>query len=241
MPGLTALQVKNAAPGLHADGRTVPDGTRQRIAILGIPTPDRWQATGLWPGAGQRAVPGASSGGGSGTAHPPPEQRADPPAKTASPALAPTFAAAAACHEAIKGGWSNKRHSDSWLVSVEQHAFPVFGDLPVDEIGNPVVRDALAPIWLTIPETARRILQRIGTVLDFAHIEGWRVHEAALRSIPRGLPRQPAEENHYPAMPYDDVPAFIAELHTLSAGAGRDALFFTIPNAVRSGETRHAT
>src|SRR3546814_4370571 len=78
-----------------------------------------------------------------------------------------------------------------------------------------MVRDALAPIWLTIPETARRILQRIGTVLDYAHIEGWRGEEAALRSVRKGLPRQPTQENHFAALPYADVPALVTRLKKL--------------------------
>src|SRR3546814_117264 len=104
-----------------------------------------------------------------------------------------------------------------------------------------MVRDALAPIWLTIPETARRILQRIGTVLDYAHIEGWRGEEAALRSVRKGLPRQPTQENHFAALPYADVPALVTRLKKLPDTAGRDALLFTILNAVRSGETRLAS
>src|SRR3546814_4696890 len=80
----------------------------------------------------------------------------------------PTFAEAArACHKAIKGGWANKRHSDSWLTSLETHIIPAIGSAPVDQVTSVMVRDALAPIWLTIPETARRILQRNGTGLDY--------------------------------------------------------------------------
>src|SRR3546814_6237719 len=103
--------------------------------------------------------------------------------------------AARVCHKAIKGGWVNKLHSDSWLASLETHIIPAIGSAPVDQVTSVMVRDALAPIWLTIPETARRILQRIGTVLDYAHIEGWRGEEAALRSVRKGLPRQPTQEN----------------------------------------------
>src|SRR3546814_5801504 len=66
----------------------------------------------------------------------------------------PTFAEAArACHKAIKGGWANKRHSDSWLTSLETHIIPAIGSAPVDQVTSVMVRDALAPIWLTIPET----------------------------------------------------------------------------------------
>jgi integrase len=78
-------------------------------------------------------------------------------------------------------------------------------------------------------------------VLEYSHIMGWCPHEASLRSVPKGLPRQPVEENHYAAMPYAEVPALIKRLAALPQSAGRDALLFTIFNAVRSGETRLAT
>src|SRR3546814_13307726 len=100
-----------------------------------------------------------------------------------------------------------------------------------------MVRDALAPIWLTIPETARRILQRIGTVLDYAHIEGWRGEEAALRSVRKGLPRQPTQENQFAALPYADVPAIVTRLKKLPDTTGRAGLLFQILHAGRSGET----
>src|SRR3546814_9409855 len=75
-------------------------------------------------------------------------------------------------------------------------------------------------------------------MLDDADIEGWRDEEAALRSVRKGLPRQPTQENHFAALPYADVPALVTRLKKLPDTAGRDALLFTILNAVRSGETR---
>jgi integrase len=154
----------------------------------------------------------------------------------------PTFSEAArACHKAIKAGWRNEHHRASWLASLENHIFPHIGASRVDEVTSVMVRDALAPIWLLIPETARRILQRVRTVLEYSHLEGWCPHEASLRSVPKGLPRQPVEENHFVAMPYTEVPDLVSRLGDLPTSAGRDALLFTIYNAVRSGETRLAT
>jgi hypothetical protein len=34
------------------------------------------------------------------------------------------------------------------------------------------------------------LLQRIGVVLDFAHIQGWLPEEISLRTVRKGLPRQ---------------------------------------------------
>jgi len=163
------------------------------------------------------------------------------PASPRPEPAAPTFAEAARkCHGAIKGGWRNRRHRDSWLASLENHIFPHIGTVRVDGITSAMVRDALAPIWLTIPETARRILQRVRTVIEYSHLMGWCPHEVSLRSVPKGLPRQPVDEKHFEAMPYTDVPDLMRRLAELSETAGRDALMFTIYNAVRSGETRLA-
>lgn len=110
-----------------------------------------------------------------------------------------------------------------------------------DAIGSSEVLSVLEPIWLTIPDTARRILQRIGAVLDFAHIKGMVPAEVSLRSVTRGLPRQGQQVTHRAAMPYADVPAFWAALRKQPNSVGRDALKLTILTAVRSGETRFAT
>ena len=53
-----------------------------------------------------------------------------------------------------------------------------------------LIRDVLAPIWLTKPETARRVRQRIGAVLDWSYVKGYRKTEAPMRSLSKGLPRQ---------------------------------------------------
>ena len=89
-------------------------------------------------------------------------EEARPQDTLAKPAV-PTFAAASrACHAAIKAGWINKHHRDSWLTSLETHVFPTIGHTPVDQVSSVMVRDALAPIWLVIPETARRMVHSSG-------------------------------------------------------------------------------
>lgn len=47
----------------------------------------------------------------------------------------------------------------------------MIGTKPMDQVGSADVVEVLSPIWLEIPDTARRILQRIGAVLDFAHLD----------------------------------------------------------------------
>jgi integrase len=136
----------------------------------------------------------------------------------------------------------NAKHKSQWLSTLETYVFPKLGDLPVNQIYGPMIRDVLAEIWLTIPETARRVRQRIGTVLDFAHAKGWRDAEAPMRSVSRGLPKQPKSKEHLAAMPWEDVPGFVAKLpDTLpNSETARLALEFVILTAARSGEARGA-
>jgi integrase len=160
--------------------------------------------------------------------------------KKAAPST-PTFEIATrACHEEMKAGWRNDKHTKVWLACMETHVFPVIGDRAVDTVDSVTVRDLLAPIWLEKQETSRRILQRIGVVLDFAHIKGWRPTETSLKSVRKGLPRHKRDDSHFNAMPYQNVPAFLAKLRAEVETAGRDALAFTILTAVRSNETRFA-
>jgi len=150
--------------------------------------------------------------------------------------------AALQVHAEHKPSWKNAKHAAQWLASLEQHAFPALGLVRIDKIDGPMVRDVLAAIWLTIPETARRVRQRIGTVLDWAHAKGYRQFEAPTRSISRGLPRQPKVREHFAAMPHADVPNFLNRLQsTDKAGETvRLAFEFLILTAVRSGEMRGA-
>jgi integrase len=158
----------------------------------------------------------------------------------------PTFAESARrVHSEHRPTWKNKKHAAQWLTSLEVHAFPHFGDVSVADVTGPMVRNALAEIWLTLPETARRVRQRIGAVLDWAHAKGYRASEAprAMLTAGRGLPRQPKNRRHFAALGWKAVPAFLAALDaTPHAGEGTKlAVRFLILTAARSGEVRGAT
>jgi integrase len=154
--------------------------------------------------------------------------------------IIPTFSdAAKLVHEEHKAAWKNGKHQAQWINTLETYAFPTLGDKLVSEIEGPAIRDALSPIWLTKPETARRVRQRIGSVLDWACAKGFRETEAPMRSVIRGLPRQPKKQGHFAAMPYPDLPAFVTWLRGRSS-VGRLALDFLILTASRSGEVRGA-
>lgn len=169
-------------------------------------------------------------------------QGIDPVAKRKEERLViPMFRdAAKLVHEEHQEGWKNGKHQKQWLATLETYAFPLLGNRRVDQIEGPLIRDVLAPIWLSKPETARRVRQRIGTVLDWACAKGLRKTEAPLRSISKGLPRQPKKDGHFAAMPYAGVPNFIGKLRERES-VGRVAMEALILTAARSGEIRGAT
>lgn len=154
---------------------------------------------------------------------------------------APTFRdAALIVHKELLKGWKNGKHREQWMTTLEKYAFPKLGRLPVDQIEGPLVRDILAAIWLDKPETARRVKQRIGTILDWSYSKGFRSSEAPMRSISKGLPRQTKKQGHFAAMAHAQLPAFIATLDVAHASMGKLALRALILTACRSGEIRGA-
>ncbi|MEO5773336.1 MAG: integrase arm-type DNA-binding domain-containing protein [Sphingomicrobium sp.] len=164
----------------------------------------------------------------------------DPVAQRRKAAGIPTFRdAAVQVHAEHKKGWKNGKHQDQWLRTLEVYAFPTLGDQLVSSIDGPAVREVLADIWTNKPETARRVRQRIGAVLDWAYSKGHRDSEAPMRSLSKGLPRQPKKDRHHAAMSFADVPAFLARLREKETW-GRLALEAAILTAARSGEIRGA-
>ena len=99
------------------------------------------------------------------------------------------------------------------------------------------MRDCLAAIWLTKPETARRLRQRICTVIDWGVAKGYREASLAMPVIDKALPKQRDVVKHHASMPHADAPAFLVDLRKKET-LGRLALEGLILTAVRSGDLR---
>ncbi|MPR11505.1 tyrosine-type recombinase/integrase [Microvirga tunisiensis] len=150
-----------------------------------------------------------------------------------------TFGEAAdALIESMSGSWRNAKHRAQWTMTLTVYCEPL-RPKPVAEVGTEDVLKILQPLWATKPETASRLRGRIERVLDFARARGqragenparWRGHLDAL--LPK---RTKLTRGHHKAMPFDDVPAFMALLREREAVAAL-ALEFAILTAARSGE-----
>ncbi len=165
----------------------------------------------------------------------------DPVQERKKAAGLPTFQKAAEqLHKERLKGWSNGKHREQWIATLRTYAFPKMGAVAIDEVERGHILDVLTPIWLEKPETAQRVKQRIGAVLDWAYGKGWREAEAPMRALAKALPKNDAGAGHFPAMPYADVPAFVAGLRQRE-GMGALALEALALTAARSGEVRLAT
>ena len=153
----------------------------------------------------------------------------------------PTFGEAADDYiKTHEGDWRNERHRRQWRQTLTDHCAPI-RDLPVNEVDTDAVLKVLKPIWTKVPATAAQLRGRIERVIDAARARNgidadranparWRGHLDLLLAKRKRLTR-----GHHPAMPYDDLPAFIERLQASSSTAAK-ALMFVVLTAARSGE-----
>ncbi len=141
--------------------------------------------------------------------------------------------------EHIAASAKNGKHVAQWLATLEAYAFPVIGAKPVHTVEQADVLRILAPIWTEKAETARRVKQRLKTVLDWAATAAHRSGVNPVEGVEKGLARQRDRTRHFAALPWRDLPAFMARLSG-AAGVGALALRFAILTAARSGEVRGA-
>lgn len=262
MAKLTALGVKNAKPGRHADGeglyllvkptggkswllRIQVDGKRRDIGLGAVDTSARGTGKGsdtvlAIPILHRKILTLGEAREKAGLLRGAAKAGLDPIAERDRDRRSiPTFKSVAEdAHKALKEGWTEKG-AQTFINSLSNHAFPVIGSMRVDAITAADISRVLMPIWTSKPDMGRKVRQRIATVLNFAHGKGWRPMEAPGRSVTVGLPRQPKGGN-FASMPYAALPTFYAATTAKPSTTGRSALLFQILTAARPGEIRGA-
>lgn len=148
--------------------------------------------------------------------------------------------AARKVHELHKPSWRNEKHAADFINSLERYTFARIGAVSVADISTSDVLSVLSPIWLEKPETARRVRQRIGTVMKWAVAKGWRQDDPA-RDIGQALPKQARAKSQRKALPYSEVSACLDAVRGSGANpTTKLALEFLVLTAARSGEVRNA-
>ena len=155
----------------------------------------------------------------------------------------PTFAEVAQqVHIDRMPTWKNAKHGQQWINTLRDYAFPKIGRMPIDSIDQPEVLMCLSPIWTEKHETARRLAQRIKTVLDVAKAKGMRSGENPVTAIKDAqvLPKVKKKPVHHKAMDWRDIPEFYSNLQTRKAMSAL-ALSFTCLTGLRTSEVLEAT
>ena len=140
--------------------------------------------------------------------------------------------------EAMRPSWRSSKHAQQWEMTMREYAAPL-RRMSVDAITTDDVLTVLKPLWHTRPETASRVRARIERVLEAAKAQGlrkgdnparWRGHLNQLLAK-----RQKVDRPHHAALPYAEVPAFLAAVRKHKGAAAR-CLEFIILTAARTGE-----
>jgi len=144
-----------------------------------------------------------------------------------------------------EAGWKNGKHKQQWENTLKTYAYPIIGDLPVEEVELDHILTILKPIWNTKTETATRIRSRIELVLDYAKTLKYRTGEnpAYWRGNLAHLLPKPVKlkkVKHHKALPYDEVGEFMLKLKSIDSLSAK-ALQLTILCGARTSETLEAT
>ena len=240
---LTAAAVRKIGAGMHADGGglyLVVDDTGARRWALRTTVHGRRREIGLGPVSllslseareQARALRKVARAGGDPIAERDKDKRASLNFENAARKVHATQ---------IVPNAKNGKHVKQWLTTLETYAFPTMGSLPVHAIEQADILRVLSPIWTEKPETARRVRQRLRTVLDWARTAGHREGVNPVEGVEKGLARQKDRTTHHAALLWRDLPDLMQRIEA-SDGMGSLALQFTILTAARSGEVRLAT
>jgi integrase len=241
---LTKRSVEAAAPGRHADGGGLwldvsASGSRRWLFIY------RWE--GRRPEMGLGGFPAVSLADARDKAVAARKLiagRINPLEARVIVRAIPTFGKVGdELIASLENGWRNPKTAIRWRATLASHAAPLLPKA-VDQITTEDVLAVLTPLWTAKPHTAGKARGIIERVLDAAKARkfrsgenpaAWRGHLKLLLSARPTLTR-----GHYPALPWQELPAFIATLRK-QAGIGALAVEFAILTAARSGEVRGAT
>ncbi len=162
------------------------------------------------------------------------------------------------CAEAFiadhSGEWRSAEHGAQWRSSLKNYVYPRIGNLDVASIGLPHIlgvleqnvdgpRHPAGKFWLVRRVTADRTRNRIEQILAWAKARdyrqgdnpaSWDILQHILPAVSKGGIR------HHAALPYAELPAFMAQLRQQKSIAAR-ALEFLILAAARAGEVFNAT
>jgi len=260
---LTPVAVRNAAEGSHKDGGglflnikgasaswvlryTAPDGRRREVG-LGKLSRDSQAAAGKSLREAREAAEDARRLLRSGIdpiEHRKAQREAAQAARETTKAeqareRATLARVARVYHERFIESSRTPKHAAQWLSSLENHVPAEIWHRPIADITAPELLDALLDIYGKVPETARRVRQRLDAVFSDAEFRGQCTGNPA-RAIQRKIREALAgkttvRRSHFAALAPALAPEFMERIRTREGISAR-ALEFAVLCAARTGE-----
>lgn len=157
--------------------------------------------------------------------------------------------------DAHSSDYTSDKHRKQWSATLITYAYPIIGKMLVSDIAMRDVRNVLeqetvvdirtkGKLWYVKTETAKRLLGRIKTVLDYATVNEYRsgtnpAQWTGFLSTQLPSPKRIQKKQHHPAVPYQQMGDFTSKLRSNTSLSAK-ALELLILTAVRSGSVRKA-
>jgi integrase len=154
--------------------------------------------------------------------------------------------------EAFGGQWTAKHRAQ--IAATHANYCGTLHAKSYDEVTTDDVLAVVGSLWARVPETARRVLERIDTTLCYAAVRDgkrdyqsparWKNHIEFLLPSPKAagklVENVMVPRGNHTALPYAEVPAFMARLRQDESIASL-ALEFLVLTATRADEVRSMT
>jgi len=215
---LTAVKVKNAAPGKYADGGGLwlvkrADGGGQWVLRVTIHGRRREMGLGSVEAVSLKEVRETAEKWRAVV-----RQGKDPikererQAREAAKGDNTLANVAVEAFEARKAELKGDGKAGRWFSPLELHVLPKIGKIPVEEIDKQDIKNTLAPIWHTKADTARKAMNRLAIVMRHAAAMGLDVDIQATEKAKALLGKSRHTVSHIPSLAWQEVPSFYNSL-----------------------------
>jgi len=239
---MSAAEVKTAEPGKHSDGGglwLVKRDTGGAQSVLRVTVHGRRREMGLgpYPALSLRDTRDSAANWRTlGAQKVDPIKRREKERREAKRNLHILTDIAADAFESRKAELKGDGEAGRWWTPLKLHVLPKLGKVPVAEIDQTNIRDALAPVWHSKADTAKKTLNRLASCLKHGAALGLDVDLQATDKARVLLGKQRHKVTNVPSMPWQEVPAFYASLP--DGSIAHLALHLLILTGVRSGPLR---
>ena len=140
--------------------------------------------------------------------------------------------------------WKNPKSEKQWRSTLSKYAYPVVGQMKIENVTTKEIMSILEPHWLEKTDTMTKLRGRLQRVLDWATTYGYRqglnpaTWEGNLKHL-LPAPSRITQGRHHKSLPYSRM-HWAYELIKNSVGVGSRCLELIILTAVRSSEARQA-